>query len=80
MCVNTKRKEASGLLAAHKTVEIVDLSKCIRRDDAELLSSAELKSVRAGEGDDALDVDVIVIVILHNTPRRAPRAHTHIAS
>ena len=39
------------------------LGRTAGHDDAELLSSAELKSVRAGEGDDALDVDVIVVVV-----------------
>ena len=37
------------------------LGRTAGHDDAELLSSAELKSVRAGEGEDALDVDVIVV-------------------
>ena len=37
------------------------LGRTAGHDDAELLSSAELKSVRAGEGEDALDVYVVVI-------------------
>ena len=38
------------------------LGRTAGHDDAELLGSAELKSVRAREGDDALDVNVIVVV------------------
>ena len=37
------------------------LGRTAGHDVAELLSSAELKSVRAGEGEDALDVNVVVV-------------------
>ena len=37
------------------------LGRTAGHDVAELLSSAELKRVRAGEGEDALEVNVVVI-------------------
>ena len=37
------------------------LGRTAGHDVVELLCSAELKSVKAGEGEDALDVDVIVV-------------------
>ena len=41
------------------------LGRTAGHDDAELLSSAELKSVRAGQGEDALVVDVVVVVVIN---------------
>ena len=38
------------------------LGRTAGHDVAELLSSAELKSVRAGEGEDALDVNVLLLI------------------
>ena len=37
------------------------LGRTAGHDVAELLSSAEPKSVRAGEGEDALDANVVVV-------------------
>ena len=40
------------------------LGRTAGHDVAELLSSAELKSVRAGEGEDALDANISILLLL----------------
>ena len=47
------------------------LGRTAGHDVAELLSSAELKSVRAGEGEDALDANNVVVVNSHGQGEQA---------
>ena len=59
---NRERRVGKFLLVALlRDMAGAALGRTAGHDVAELLSSAELKSVRAGEGEDALDANVIVV-------------------